>query len=108
MVQLSMPCLHTHKIPLLQHRHSHCYSHSSNISICKHHLIGISRVQPLHLPPFKLLVPSQAHNNQAHKFTCSSTLNCKPSLLVLRTIAHSHQGRQQLRSDDQFIHRYHY
>eukprot|EP00877_Chromochloris_zofingiensis_P009984 jgi/Chrzof1/5239/Cz15g18120.t1 len=47
MVQLSMPCLHTHKIPLLQHRHSHCYCHSSNISISKHHLIGISRVQPL-------------------------------------------------------------
>eukprot|EP00877_Chromochloris_zofingiensis_P006427 jgi/Chrzof1/2037/UNPLg00693.t1 len=56
MVQLSMPCLHTHKIPLLQHRHSHCYCHSNNISICKHHLIGISRVQPLHYPPFKLLV----------------------------------------------------
>eukprot|EP00877_Chromochloris_zofingiensis_P005592 jgi/Chrzof1/15033/Cz09g24200.t1 len=39
-----------------------CYSHSSNISICKHHYIGTSRIQPLHYPPFKLLVPSQAHS----------------------------------------------
>eukprot|EP00877_Chromochloris_zofingiensis_P002514 jgi/Chrzof1/12263/Cz06g27190.t1 len=73
MVQLSMPCLHTHKIPLLQHRHSHCYCHSSNISICKHHLIGFNPYNPL-------VLDSSMYYSCG---TCMRTQHCRRQFIVL-------------------------